>query len=494
MKKNKIPKKNNTSISISFMKKTEQKKDLLFIIIFYVLAFIILKYLYPYPDGISDSGSYVAAAYNQVYDGYRPFGYSRFLIQVHNFSSSISFLVFVQYFINVIASIYFIFTLKYFFAPKNKYIFIGMLIVSLCSILTIYLTNSVLSDSLFSSLTIFWVTFNMWFIRNQKVFIKAGLLFLIFVTLYFLVSLRYTGVIYFMIELFLILYLLLRQNKFLALISSFVLFTIIINFYTDQVILTKKQTEIKTFTGFSGWQSANNALHVLPYIKFDKNKIENESFAEFALYAKSVDTLFVVDRTTASFMWDKNLPLKQYLFNTINKNGWPYIKAWTSLGKNEYGEFGKYVMLNYPWEYLRYFLMLNSIGVFYPKGDQLYLSYNPNAIPPELLEKWFEIKPGINLYSRSKIIEKISPGFAKLRLLIWILVFFSIVLLFLKKIWIHLSKVNLYTLIFIVFFLLIYTIFHIYATPFEIRYIVPVHLVQIAIIYIALNESLKEKK
>jgi hypothetical protein len=138
--------------------------------------------------------------------------------------------------------------------------------------------------------------------------------------------------------------------------------------------------------------------------------------------------------------------------------------------------------------------MLNSIGVFYPKGDQLYLSYNPNAIPPELLEKWFEIKPGINLYSRSKIIEKISPGFAKLRLFIWILVFFSIVLLILKKIWIHLSKVNLYTLIFIVFFLLIYTIFHIYATPFEIRYIVPVHLVQIAIIYIALNESLKEKK
>jgi uncharacterized membrane protein len=73
MKKNKIPKKNNTSNFISFIKKTEQKKDLLLIIIFYVLAFIILKYLYPYPDGISDSGSYIAAAYNQVYDGYRPF-------------------------------------------------------------------------------------------------------------------------------------------------------------------------------------------------------------------------------------------------------------------------------------------------------------------------------------------------------------------------------------------------------------------------------------
>jgi len=475
------------------MKKKEQKNDLLFIIIFYVLAFIILKYLYPYPDGISDSGSYVAAAISKVYDGYRPFGYSRFLILVHNYSSSISFLVFLQYFINVIASIFFIFSLKYFFTPKNNYVFLGTLIVSLCSILTIYLTNSVLSDSLFSSLTILWVTFNMWFIRNQKVFIRAGLLFLIFVTLYFLVSLRYTGIIYFLIELFLILYLLLRQNKILALFSSFVLSITIINFYKDQVILTKKITEIDTFTGFSGWQSANNALHVLPYIKFDKSKIENKSFAEFALYAKSVDSLFIVDKTTASFMWDKNLPLKQYLFNTINKNGWRYIKAWTSLGKNEYGEFGKYIMLNYPWEYFRYFLMPNSIGVLYPIGDQLYHSYNPKAIPNELLEMWFEIKPGISLYSRSKIIEKISPNFAKLRLLIWILVFFSIVLIILKKIWIHLSKVNFYTFIFIVFFLLIYTVFHIYATPFEIRYIVPVHLVQMAIIYIAINESLKEK-
>jgi len=252
MKKNKIPKKNNTSNFFSFMKKKEQKNDLLFIIIFYVLAFIILKYLYPYPDGISDSGGYVAAAISKVYDGYRPFGYSRFLILVHNYSSSISFLVFLQYFINVIASIFFIFSLKYFFTPKNNYVFSGTLIVSLCSILTIYLTNSVLSDSLFSSLTILWVTFNMWFIRNQKVFIRAGLLFLIFVTLYFLVSLRYTGIIYFLIELFLILYLLLRQNKILALFSSFVLSITIINFYKDQVILTQKITEIDTFTGFSG--------------------------------------------------------------------------------------------------------------------------------------------------------------------------------------------------------------------------------------------------
>jgi hypothetical protein len=493
MKKKNITPKNNTSNFFSFIIEREQKKDVLFILILYTIAFILMKYLYPYPDGISDSGGYVAAAIREGYDGYRPFGYSRFLMIIHNFSSSISLLVFVQYFINVIASIYFILSLKYFFASNNKFLYYGSLVVALGSILTIYLTNSVLSDSLFSSLTIFWVTFNIWFLSDQKLSIRIGLLILIFITLYFLVNLRYTGIIYFVLELFLILFVLFRQNKILALLSSLVLFLIIYNFYKKQVEVTKKFTRIETFSGFSGWQSANNALHVVPYIEFDKEKIKNESFAEFALYAKSVDTLLVVERTSADFMWDKELPLKKYLFSTIKKYDWKYQKAYTYLGKNEYGEFGKYVMLHYPWEYFRYFLLPNSIGLFYPKGDQLYRSYNPNAISPELLEKWFEIKPDIKLYSRSKLIEKTSVSFATIQLIIWILVFFSIGLLILKKIWNYLSPEKLFALIFIVAFLLIYTAFHIYATPFEIRYIVPVHLIQIALIYIALNESLQQK-
>jgi len=493
MKKINKSQKNITSKFISFITEKKKKKDILFILIFYIIVFIIMKYLYPYPDGISDSGSYIAAAIREGYDGYRPFGYSRFLMLIHSLSSSISFLVIVQYLLNVIASIYFILSLKFFFVSNNKFIYYGALAASLCSVTTLYLTNCVLSDSLFSSLTLFWITFNIWFICEQKKSIRIGILLLIFITLYFLVNLRYTGIIYFVIELLLILFVLLKQNKILAISSSLILITIILFFYKKQVEATKKIVQIETFSGFSGWQSANNALHVIPYIEFDLHKIKNESFAEFALYAKSVDTLFVVDRTSAGFMWNNNLPLKKYLFSTINKKGWNYLKAWTSLGKNEYREFGKYVMLHYPWEYFRYFLLPNSIGFFYPQGDQLYCKYNPKAIPADLLEKWFEINPDINFYSRSKLIEKTSVSFAPIRLIIWILVFFSVLLLILKKIWRHLSLEKLYVLIFIVVFLLSYAAFHIFATPFEIRYIVPVHLLQIAVIYIALNESLKEK-
>ncbi len=482
------------------MKKTEQRKELRILSIFYLILYIVLRYLYPYPDGISDSGSYIAAAIHGGYDGYRPYGYSHFLSILNSFSKSVTFVIFIQYSFNALATLFFIFTCKYIFNFKNKYIYYAFVVFSLISILTIYLTNSILSDSLFSSLTIVWVTCNIWFICSKQRIMWVILIFFKIVILYFLVSLRFTGFFYFLIEIITISVILLKREKMITIISIIIIGLIAVNVYKSQVENTKKITGIETFSAFAGWQSANNALHVLPYIEIDDNKIKNKPFYEFAMYVENADTLFITNgRTSADYMWNNELPLKRYLSYTMQKRKWPYLRTYTYLNKEIYARFSKYIMLNYPWQYFKHFLLPNSIGVFHPKGDQLYKRFNSKAISPELLKTFFRIKPTTEIYSRSNFVEKISTQMANFRLLLWIILLITFILFIVKKRWKNLNQNFILIYGFLLLFLLGYTAFHIYATPFEIRYAAPIHLIQIALLFINVdvmfihnNSSLKE--
>ncbi len=109
-------KKQSAQVEVPFINFLKKEQNLLFIFIgIYVAIYFLLTYLYPYPDGISDSSGYVKAALFNKEDEYRPFGYSKFLIIIHSISTSISFVVLVQYILNALASIFLIFNIKYFF-------------------------------------------------------------------------------------------------------------------------------------------------------------------------------------------------------------------------------------------------------------------------------------------------------------------------------------------------------------------------------------------
>ncbi len=181
---------------LNFMLDKKNKYQVLIFLAAYVILYIILVNLYPYPAGISDSGSYVRAASTNMQDTYRPFGYSRFLIWVHALSHSIHFLVFVQFFINALCTLFLLFTIKYLFPARRKLTFYLFALLAIFSPLTLYLSNSVLSDSLFTSLTMLWIATGIWMVCCNKYrgkiisFIIHGLL------LYFLITVRFTGLVY----------------------------------------------------------------------------------------------------------------------------------------------------------------------------------------------------------------------------------------------------------------------------------------------------------
>ena len=71
---------------------------------------------------------------------------------------------------------------------------------------------------------------------------------------------------------------------------------------------------------------------------------------------KPIDTVLVKNNTTVAYMWSNDCAPKKYMYYTMKKNNWPYIKSWTYVSKI-YDEFGKYIMINYPFKYFRYYLL-----------------------------------------------------------------------------------------------------------------------------------------
>lgn len=469
------------------------KAELIIITLIYGLIYYGLTTLYAFPALIPDSNGYVVSAIQNRYLGYRPMGYSIFLTIIHGISDSLNFLVFSQFFLSYLSTLFFILSIKYLFKPANKLSIILYYLFAIASPSVIYLTNTILSDSLFSSLTIFWACFGLWFLNSKKIWYK--LLFLIFqlICLYFLAKVRYTGLFYFAIQFLIITYVFFKKHKLIGLASIVIVFFIGKKIYTNQVNDTFNISKVKTFSGFSGWQMANNALHVVPHIKLDLSDFKNPETKDFAKFVMENDSLLAVDSytTTSNFLWEKKLPLKQYLAKQIALKHNYYLKTWTLLGKDIYQDFGMTVIKNHPIAYFRYFMFPTFLGILYPAKDQLYTKYDTKSIKTETFDQWFTYDKE-NLESKNTVINEFAP-FSVYRLTIWIFVFLTLIFSVVFKLWKKVPKTNYVQFFFITFFLLSYVLFHMYSASFEARYIAPIHLIQITIIYIIINTLLNKQ-
>lgn len=480
-----------------YLRRKDQRYLLLAVFAFYLITYFVLTSLWPSPNGLTDSGGYVNAALKNKYDGYRPFGYSSFLISLHNVSYSIYFVVFAQYWISAFASTFFVFTFKYFFRPKTRLAEILFMVFSLVSIVVIYLTDAIISDSIFASLTVLWVTFGLWFMWAESIGAKALNFFFHLFVMGLLINIRYTGFFYVSVTFILIAMAFFRKNRLVGVGLALLLVMLSYKFYTNQVQVTAKHTTIESFGGFSGWQRANNALFVWPHIKIDEAEIEDPKVKDMVHFLHNYDTMIV--RLTAKginpdMMWTPKGPLKSYMADYRKKNPCFIVYAWTLLGSTTYHDFASYISGNYPVEYFKYFLWPNFLGTIYPKNDLVYTRFKPNAIPGVLMKNWFRMDEKTVFDPGSNAIRNIAPYIPMYRLVLWLLVFAAILFyLFRRKRtgWDG-QQINSYW--FMALFVMGYLAFHVLTVPFELRYIAPVHCVQIAILYLFVNTFfLKEK-
>jgi len=490
MNKKKISKKNLQETKkdnfLSFVLQKQQRWDWIIMTVLCLIGYIAVKYFYPYPATMSDSGSYVVAAMNDMFSFYRPFGYSYFLQIIHSISSSVHAVFIFQMLLYFISTAVFAFTIKYFFSPNNKILWYLLLLFLSFSPLAFFMANSILSDLIFS-VSIYLMLSGLLFIIMRQSWVG---LILFSITLFCSLSIRYSAVIF---PFVFIPFLLFSKGsiRWITIACSIVIFFI---FYSQIKNNMKETTGFNQFsTGFDGWQLSNNALHIFPFIDLKPESIKNKNlrtFHQFLLPYKNM----ILERTnngkdvTADFLWGTDLPLKQYLYKSMQELNRPYPKMWISLGSGLYADYGRYLILHYPFKFMRYYYLPNAERMFYTTHTGVMGNYKGVDAEKDIMN-WYNIPEGDNLSCKndfygSFLAKCISVSY----IFIWIAIAIIgiIGVLYRKKIKFDKQEKIAFWGLFT--FGAIYYASTIFMSPIELRYWLPMACIQFAFCYILLNK------
>lgn len=477
----------------TFLKSKDQRIDWIILTASCIVGFIILKICYPYPATISDSGTYVQAAADNMFSFYRPFGYSYFLRLVHGLSSSLHAVFIVQMLLYFLSASAFAFVIKYVFPPKSKILWWGLLFIFIFSPIAFYMANALMSDLLFAVMIYSMLASFIYLVK------KGGwvALCLFLLSLFFALHIRYSAMMF--PVLFIGLFFMVKGKIKWIGIAGTIVVTLV--FYNQVKSSMKETTGFDQFsTGFDGWQIANNALHILPYIDLKPEQIKDPDMRVIHEYMLSQKDL-IRERTkdgkevVASFMWINDLPLKQFLFMFIQHNNQPYPICWIYLGSNNYKEYGQYLIMHHPVEFMKYYYIPNSTQVFYPESQEIIGKYTP--IGMENVLAWYNIPKGTDMNGKHNLYESFVAGWSCASYIpIWLAIFAlavtSIVLR--KKLKWEDSQRKVFWVI--VGAGLLYYAATVFASPVSLRFWIPMNAVLFAVMYILSNRLIiyKEEK
>lgn len=440
-----------------------------------ILQLIIFKILYPFPDFISDSYSYISTNLYHMDVNLWPVGYSKFLWLVHLISHSDLFLVAIQFIILEAALAYFFYTILYLYQPA-KYITISLFIFLFLNPIFIYLSNCVLSDAVFTALTLIFLGQFLWMIHRPttKQIIIQGLIIGVAFTI------RYTAVYYPLVAIAGFIFT--NQRVSVKIWGSLLGITLMIPFYLFTVQKTKEITGTSEFSVFGGWQIANNALYMYDHIKVDTNKLPSGTIELDRLVRRFYSVVPAKYRDFGPFpgTYFIKVPyavLKPYMFGRYTYDSPPgQFHSWGMVSPI-YRKYGTYLILHFPLAFGRYYLWLNTKNYFLPHLEK-FGSYNleTNTVPIEV-QDWFDlITPEV--YS-------VSSTFQGKLFYVFPIIFMALNLAFIgyliralsKKRWSLLKNGLRMGTLFIVGYLIVNFAFSIFATPIVLRYqIVPMIL------------------
>jgi hypothetical protein len=345
-----------------------------------LLQFFIFKHFYPSASFFEDSYTYIYAAMEHDAISFRPIGYSWFLILVHAVSASDTFLVFVQYSLLQGAGLYLYFSIERLYSPRRiiQYILFVFLVFDP---LILYLANVVSSDALFIALSLVWLTELLWLIRRPSTrhfLVQLFLLILIFYT-------RYNALCYPVIAAAAFLFtrrgLLFRLTGIVSSVLVLVLGVLIVR------EITRQQTGVKIFSAFSGWQIANNALFMYPYIEVDPSLLPSAECRELDSLVKATPVHHPVDTW---YMWDPRSPLKKYMRMRQQREHTGYFTAWNKVAP-VFSQYGYYLTTRHPLLFTREYLWPGTRVFFYPSLEMLMRYNEGNSNVDQTAKDWFHL-------------------------------------------------------------------------------------------------------
>lgn len=360
-------------------------------IIISIALFAVLKYFYPFASYIhGDSFSYIDAANENRGINIHMIGYSMFLRLFSVFSVSDSALVTFQYLLLQASSLFFLFTLFYFYSPHRlaQWILLSFMVLNP---LFLYMSNMISADALFLSLSLIWFSLLLWIVHRPCL----KLIFWHTIVIYITFTVRYNALIYFFISV--VAFILSQQSLQRKLFGITAAALVISLFIIHTGNLYKQLTGKWQYSPFSGWQIANNAMYSYRYVDSAIRKPVPPRFKELdnmvRNYFDSTRNIskYPTERLLAStvYMWTPNSPLSIYRDLFFKKDSLAErFRKWASMGPL-YNEYGWYIIKKYPLHFTKYFLWPNATKYYAPPIEFLE-SYNSGRDTVKYVAKtWF---------------------------------------------------------------------------------------------------------
>lgn len=479
--------------SILFWKFIVEKQQLTEWIICFLsclAGYLCITYFYPYPATYSDSFSYVAAAADNQFYIFRPFGYSAFLRFLHPISSSMAFVVISQFFLYFISVSLLVLSLKKYY-PLKAYIRIPVTILIAIFPATIYMLNALMSDALFCCTILMMIAMLLVLFNDKRLTWVAAIVYLI--AFHCSLYLRYSAMFFPIAIIPFLLFVRKQWIKWSVIAMTCIVFALFHKNISENMYKTVHLHQFST--GFDGWQLANNGLHILPYLE-ETDTPKNKKIAHlhhFCMDSRFDSLIQVVTcggkAVTAEYLWNRDLPLKQYLFQYMQEKRMSYPVAWAKLGGGLYSDYGKWLIINHPGLFFKYYLSKNILSGFYPTFLELVGHYSEIPTGDKDIIRWFDANEDEPFPCKNPVFEKMPPKLLPvLELVDWILMLLAVVVLctLYKTSFSKREKILSFGLIFVFGFL--YYGSTIFASPIALRYWMPMHALKWAIVWMALSE------
>lgn len=334
-----------------------------------VMKMMIFKHFFPYMDFTSDTGSYMETALQNRNYNLWPVGYSKFLWLFHQFSRSETMLAVVQFALLEVSAFFFYFSVCYIFKPQSYFRY-GFYVFLLINPLFPFLGNYFISDALFLSLGLTWITLLLWMLHKPATWLLVfhGLL------LGYAFTVRYNAMFYPLVALIPILLSAYRPWQKVAAVLLPVVLIVSFVIFTRQK--TAEHSGVKIFSAFSGWQIMNNTMYMMQYMPLDSGgvptqlaTIHKDVYHYITAVKKLPRRIAVSDGSY--FMWDMNGPQKGMLRDYVQAHKDKDVYAGWSAVAPLCSEYGNYMLRKHPWEFTRYYLLGNAKLYLLPELEVL---------------------------------------------------------------------------------------------------------------------------
>lgn len=429
----------NTSFSRFVFHRRSNQLYLLSLLLVSPLLWILFKHFYPQPNIIFDSYHYIKAAATGVNVNAWPIGYSWFIRFIGLFSHSANILLFIQYLVLQVCFGFFFFSYCFLFQP-SKYVSLAAFLFLLFNPIFLFTSNLILSDTLFTALSITWVIQLCWLVfcpKSYMLYTQALLLLAAF-------AIRYNALYYpFVAALAFLFSPLTPVKKISGIALQFLLLFVFISFTSRQM---KSIAGVQQFSPFGGWKLASDALYMYEHVYLQSDTVmplelqplDKRVRHYFSRPHQPVD-LLIPDPTWGSYyMYMYPSPLITHMHSLYGADSYPLdFRHFANMGPL-YQRYGAYLVKKHPLAFIRYFILPNIQRYIAPHQEVYVDDKNPFHLRKDILSapsiQWFrlttlQVSP-IYIQARTKLFS-LYPALTALIHYYFLLV--SVLLLALRK-------------------------------------------------------------